>query len=90
MGAGLLCSLSHMYEEVSRINDGISKGWLVNSSRDGEALEILFSDWECGGKDNACRYRGKPLGLFCRYLPHAAYVSSVRLCISCLSYLSPF
>ena len=42
-----------MYEEVSRINDGVSKGWLVNSSRDGEALEILFSDWECGGKDNA-------------------------------------
>jgi len=25
----------------------------VNSSRDGEALEILFSDWECGGEDNA-------------------------------------
>ena len=42
-------------EEVTRLDDGYSKGWLVRGTRDGEALEILFSDRDCGGDDNARR-----------------------------------
>jgi len=40
-------------EEVTRLDDGFSKGWLVRGARGGEPVEALFSDWECGGSQNA-------------------------------------
>jgi len=44
-----------MNEELSRLDDDDSRGWLVRGYRDGEPLEVLFSDWDCGGSQNARR-----------------------------------
>ena len=38
---------------ITRIDNNMANGWLVRCVRDGEELEVLFSDWECGGDQKA-------------------------------------